>query len=193
MFHSGYARLFNSNQSTDISSPSKLLVQIILLQCFYYLSALVIFYMVASLNGYDFKIDWVFSWELVSSENALGLILFVLWLFDSLLCVLFVTVIVGRSKLAWDFAVTVHIINLIVVWLYTDKFPTSVLWWCLQILSGVLLVTLSTYSTRWNELRTTFFDNMLDQQELGEVRHPVHSEPIEMTPYRKDLEDSSSK
>lgn len=193
MFHSGYARLFNSNQSTDISSPSKLLVQIILLQCFYYLSALVIFYMVASLNGYDFKIDWVFSWELVSSENALGLILFVLWLFDSLLCVLFVTVIVGRSKLAWDFAVTVHIINLIVVWLYTDKFPTSVLWWCLQILSGVLLVTLSTYSTRWKELRTTFFDNMLDQQELGEVRHPVYSEPIEMTPYPKDLEGSSSK
>ena len=193
MFHSGYTRLFNSNQSTDISTPSKLLVQIILLQCFYYLSALVIFYMVASLNGYDFKIDWVFSWELVSSENALGLILFVLWLFDSLLCVLFVTVIVGRSKLAWDFAVTVHIINLIVVWLYTEKFPMSILWWCLQILSGVLLVTLSTYSTRWKELRTTFFDNMLDQQELGEVRHPVHSEPIEMTPYLKDLEGSNSK
>ena len=193
MFHSGYTRLFNSNQSTDISTPSKLLVQIILLQCFYYLSALVIFYLVASLNGYDFKIDWVFSWELVSSENALGLILFVLWLFDSLLCVLFVTVIVGRSKLAWDFAVTVHIINLIVVWLYTEKFPMSILWWCLQILSGVLLVTLSTYSTRWKELRTTFFDNMLDQQELGEVRHPVHSEPIEMTPYLKDLEGSNSK
>lgn len=190
MLYTGYTRLFNSNQSTDITNPSKLLVQIVILQCFYYLSALVIFYLVASLNGYDFKIDWVFSWELVSSENALGLILFLLWLFDSLLCVLFVTVIVGRSKLAWDFAITVHIINLIVVWVYSRKFPTSVLWWCLQVLSGVLLVTLSTYSTRWKELRTTFFDNMLDQQELGEVRNHVQTDPIEMSPYP---EPSSSK
>ena len=90
------------------------------------------------------------------TDNAMGLTLFMMWLFDALLCVLFVTVIVGRSKLAWDFAVTVYIINLIVVWTYTGKFPSSILWWCLQVLSAVLLVTLSTYSTRWNELRTTF-------------------------------------
>ncbi|OBA16983.1 hypothetical protein METBIDRAFT_33818 [Metschnikowia bicuspidata var. bicuspidata NRRL YB-4993] len=105
----------------------------------------------------------------------MGLILFALWLFDSLLCVLFVTIIVGRSKLAWDFAVTVHILNVIVVWLYTGKFPASFLWWCLQIISGVILVTLSTYSTRWKELRTTFFDEMLEQQELGEVRQEEDS------------------
>ena len=104
----------------------------------------------------------VFLWELVEPDNAMGLTLFMMWLFDALLCVLFVTVIVGRSKLAWDFAVTVYIINLIVVWTYTGKFPSSILWWCLQVLSAVLLVTLSTYSTRWNELRTTFFDGMVD-------------------------------
>lgn len=179
LFSSGYARLFNSNSSTDINSPSKLFFQIVVLQCFYYLSALIIFYLVASLNGYDFKLDWVFLWELVSLENALGLILFALWLFCSLLCVLFVTIIVGRSKLAWDFAVTVHIINLLVVWLYTGQFPTSILWWCLQVLSGVLLVALSTYLTRWKELRTTFFENMLDQQELGQVNH---DQGIEMRP-----------
>lgn len=165
----GYIKLFNSNRSTDVTNPSKLFFQIIVLQCFYYFSALVIFYLVASLDGYDFKWDWIFLWEIVSLDNALGLILFVLWLFDSLLCVLFVTIIVGRSKLAWDFAVTVHIINLIVVWVYSKRFPTSILWWCLQVLSGVLLVTLSTYSTRWKELRTSFFDNMLDRQERGEA------------------------
>lgn len=153
-------------------SPLRIAFQIVILQCFYYLTALLIFYLVSLLNGYDFSIDWIFSWELIEPNNAMGLTLFALWLFDSLLCVLFVTIIVGRSKLAWDFAVTVHIVNLGVVWLYTGKFPTSLLWWCLQILSGVLLVTLSTYSTRWKELRTTFFENMLDQQELGEVQHP---------------------
>ncbi|KAM9890820.1 hypothetical protein OXX79_011160 [Metschnikowia pulcherrima] len=157
------------------STPLRITGQILLLQCFYYLTALVAFYLVSSLNGYEFSVKWVFSWELIEPNNAMGLILFALWLFDSLLCVLFVTIIVGRSKLAWDFAITVHILNLIVVWLYTGKFPTSLLWWCLQILSGVILVTLSTYSTRWKELRTTFFNEMLEQQELGEVRHTGQS------------------
>lgn len=163
MFLNGYQRLFQSN--SDVTNPVKLLLQIVILQCFYYLSALVIFYLVSSLNGYDFKIDFVFLWELISLDNAMGLILFALWLFDSLLCVLFVTIIVGRSKLAWDFALTVHIINLLVVWVYSGDFPTSTLWWCLQIMSAVLLVTLSTYLTRWSELRTTFFNNMLDSNE----------------------------
>ncbi|CAK7890661.1 protein Sys1p [[Candida] anglica] len=170
LFSNGY-RLLNNVVSSDMTNPSKLLFQIVVLQCFYYLTALVIFYLVSTLNGYNFKIDWIFSWELISPENAMGLTLFVLWLFDSLLCVIFVTIVVGRSKLAWDFAITVHIINLIVVWVYTGKFPTSALWWCLQVLSGVILVTLSTYMTRWKELRTTFFDDMLDQQERGEVDH----------------------
>lgn len=163
-------------------TPLRITGQILLLQCFYYLTALVAFYLVSLLNGYDFSVNWVFSWELIEPNNAMGLILFVLWLFDSLLCVLFVTIIVGRSKLAWDFAVTVHILNLAVVWLYTGKFPTSLLWWCLQILSGVILVTLSTYSTRWKELRTTFFDEMLEQQELGEVRHQEESIPMKNIP-----------
>ncbi|KAK6461493.1 integral membrane protein S linking to the trans Golgi network-domain-containing protein [Scheffersomyces coipomensis] len=188
IFSNGYTRLANAYQSSDISSPSKLLFQIVILQCFYYLSALIIFYLVASLNGYDFKLDWIFSWELVASDNAMGLILFILWLFDSLLCVLFVTIIVGRSKLAWDFAITVHIINLLVVWSYTRKFPTSILWWCLQILSGVILVTLSTYSTRWKELRTTFFDNMLDQQETGQVQN---TESFELRDLPKPSEPST--
>jgi hypothetical protein len=58
----------------------------------------------------------------------------------------------------------------------------SILWWCLQVLSGVLLVVLSTYLTRWKELRTTFFENMLDQQELGQVRHETSIEMSNLTP-----------
>lgn len=157
-----YLKLY---QDKDYTNPKKLLVQIIVLQIFYYLSALLIFYIVALLNGYEFSIDWIFQWELVSFENTLGLTLFVLWLFDSLMCVLFVTIVVGRSKLAWDFAVTIHIINLIITWCYVGKFPMSALWWMLQVISAFLLVTLSTYSTRWKELRVTFFTDMLETQQ----------------------------
>lgn len=184
LFSNGYQRLVSGVQSTDINNPSRLLFQIILLQCFYYLTALVIFYLVSSLNGYDFQVEWIFLWELITLDNAMGLTLFMLWLVDSLLCVLFVTIIVGRSKLAWDFAITIHIINLIVVWVFTKKFPTSILWWCLQVISGLILLTLSTYLTRWKELRTTFFGDMLDQQELGQVDHS--DDPIEMHNLNKE-------
>lgn len=77
----------------------------------------------------------------------------------------------GGSILAWHFALTFHVITLIVVQLYSGKFLTAMLYCYLHILSGVLLMTLTTYFTRRNELRTTFFDNMLEQQELGEIRH----------------------
>lgn len=142
--------------------PVRIATQILLLQCFYYLTALVLFYLVASLNGQEFEFAWILLWEYVEPSNTFGLTLFALWLVDALLSVVFVTFIVGRSKLAWDFALTVHIINLAVVWVYSGEFPTLVLWWCLQVVSGFLLVTLLTYSTRWKELRTTFFDQMLE-------------------------------
>lgn len=179
MFKNGYSKLVNSNQLTDTSSPVKLVLQILVLQCFYYLTANVIFCAISWLNGYEYHLSWVVSWEIITIDNAMGLTLFVLWLFDSLLSVLFVTIIVGRSKLAWDFALTVHIINLLIVWLYSSKFPTSILWWCLQILSALVLVVLSTYLTRWKELRTTFFNEMLDQQELGEVPQSIEMDNIQ--------------
>lgn len=188
MFGNGkYKSLLSRGHFNDINNPTRLLLQIVLLQSFYYLTALIVFYLASSINGYDFNLDFIFLWELVTPENAMGLFLFALWLLNSLICVVFVTAVVGRSKLAWDFAVTIHIINLLVVWVYTAKFPTSALWWCLQFLSGIILVTLSTYLTRWRELRTTFFDNMLEQQEQGEVEHTSNNNPIEL----HDLRDPS--
>lgn len=173
-----YQRLFSDDLSTDITNPTRLAVQILMIQLFYYFAALIMFYMVAQFNGYDFALDWVFSWTHVDFDEPQGILLFLIWLFDLLLCVLFLTLIVGRLKLAWDFALTVHIINLIVVWIYLGRFPTLLLWWSLQVLSGFLLVTLSTYSTRWKELRQTFFDDLLER---GEAPQRAQEELIEMT------------
>lgn len=105
----------------------------------------------------------------------------------------FLTVIVGRSKLAWDFAITIHAINFIVVFLYTRKFP-SFSWFFLQILSSLILIFLGTWTTRWRELRDTFFEGLVDPNE-GEVglvtpsqQHSNHSE-LEQSPIQlKDLE-----
>ncbi|AET41565.1 Sys1p Ecym_8285 [Eremothecium cymbalariae DBVPG len=143
-------------------SPSKILLQIFLLQIFYYLTAYSLFYAWAILSGYEFEASkWLFSWELIDFSNSFGIVLSGLWLFDALICVLFLTVIVGRSKLAWDFAVTIHAINLIIVWFHTKELP-SFSWFFLQLCSSLILVFLGTWTTRWKELRDTYFDGLLD-------------------------------
>ncbi|ODV63284.1 Sys1p ASCRUDRAFT_17799, partial [Ascoidea rubescens DSM 1968] len=143
-------------------SPQKLFFQIVLLQSLYYIIATVLFFFTASVSGYEFSFSWVFSWEIISFVNTLGLTLSCLWLLDTLLCVLMITLIVGRSKLAWDFALTLHLINLIVVWLYSSSFPNTFSWWFLQFVNCLILVFLGTMTSRWRELKDSFFDGMVD-------------------------------
>ncbi|EDO17571.1 hypothetical protein Kpol_534p52 [Vanderwaltozyma polyspora DSM 70294] len=146
----------------DSLSPRKIALQIILLQLFYYFTAAVLFYGWGTFFGYDIDIKkWLFSWEAVDFTNSVGLSVSVLWLVDALICVIFLTVIVGRSKLAWDFAITIHAINLIIVFFYTGSLP-SLQWLLIQVLSMLILVFLGTWTSRWKELRDTFFEGLLD-------------------------------
>lgn len=82
--------------------------------------------------------------------------------------------VIGRSKLAWDFAVTVHAINLFCCWMY-EGFPKSFSWWLLQVTSVLLMVGLGTYTTRWKELRDTFFDDLIDPEMADTERMIAHS------------------
>ncbi|SCU79364.1 LAFA_0B02652g1_1 [Lachancea sp. 'fantastica'] len=153
----------------DSLSPLKITVQIVLLQLFYYATGYVLFYGWSRLGGYDVPIgQWLFSWEAIDFSNSLGLTLSVLWLLDSLICVLFLTVIVGRSKLAWDFGITIHAVNLLIVWIKTGRWP-SLSWFVVQLLSSLILVFLGTWSSRWRELRDTFFDGLVDPQTVESV------------------------
>lgn len=152
---------------SDQLSPSTLLKQIVLLQCFYYVTAIVLCYAVALLQGLEFSLGWIFDWQYVTLENSLGVYLIAMWLFDSFVCVVFMTLIVGRSKLAWDFALTILLINLVIVSVYARAIPQSFIWWIVQIGSGIVLVSLGTWTSRWRELRDTFFDGLNDA-ELGQ-------------------------
>ncbi len=155
------------------SSPSRLILQIVTLQFFYYITAFVLFFITANLIGQPFDAKWMFSWRIITIGTSLGITLIMLWLFDSLISVIFIMLVIGRSKLAWDFAVTVHVINLMFAWLY-EGFPKSISWWCLQVTSACIMVGLGTYSTRWKELRDTFFEGLIDP-ELGQADNMVVS------------------
>lgn len=142
----------------DSLAPKRLLYQIILLQVIYYLigGILISFYYLVSGNPFDFMV--VFSWEPVRRDTTIGWTLAMLWLLDTFFSVLAMTIIVGRSKLALDFTLTLHGINILVAWIVSGEFPSSLLWWGVQGLSVILMVTLGTWTSQWRELRTTFFD-----------------------------------
>jgi hypothetical protein len=146
-------------RQVDSLAPKRLFTQILLLQLVYYTIGLVFiaFYYIAAGRPFDFYV--VFSWEPLRSDTTIGWTLSMVWLLDTFFSVLAMTVIVGRSKLALDFTLTLHGINIIVAWLVTGRFPASILWWAVQGLSMLLMVFLGTWTTKWRELRTSFFDS----------------------------------
>lgn len=147
----------------DSLSPSKITVQIILLQIFYYLTAVILFFMFSKIFGYPVSsyTEWLFDSNLVQFDTMYGLVYSSLWLVDSFICCFFLTVIVGRSKLAWDFAITIHAINLLCSTLYTGHLP-QIRWWLVQICSSLILIFLGTYMSKWHELRDTFFEDLVE-------------------------------
>lgn len=84
--------------------------------------------------------------------------------------VIFLLLLVGRSKLVLDFALTIHFIHLIVTWVYTRAFPTNRLWWALQVVSVGFMTTLGVWSCRWRELRPISFGGGAGGGKNGEVR-----------------------
>lgn len=174
----------------DTLSPFKITLQIVLLQIFYYFTASVLFFTWSKLEGHslDFK-NWLFSFKYIDFTNAYGLTLSFLWLLTSLICVIFLTVIVGRSKLAWDFGITVHAINLIIVLLHTYQVPT-IEWFLLQFLSSLILVFLGTWTSRWRELRDTFFEGMVEVSNIPASSDNINSSNNTADEYirLKDLE-----
>ncbi|XBW36032.1 hypothetical protein QEN19_001607 [Hanseniaspora menglaensis] len=142
-------------------SVPKLLLQIFIIQFFFYINFIILWKTVAYLLGYDLS-NSILAYSNFTIKDARGATNIICWLINSLITSFLISVIVGRSKLAWDFALTVHIINLILSFAYNKSLPTSVTWWIVQLISSLLIIFLGTYMSRFRELRDTFFDELLD-------------------------------
>ncbi len=65
--------------------------------------------------------------------------------------------LVSRSKLVLDFALTLHLIHLVVVTLYTGLLPRNAMWWVTMVSSSAVTAAGGTYGCRWRELRPINF------------------------------------
>lgn len=71
--------------------------------------------------------------------------------------VILLLLLVNRSKLIPDFALTIHFIHFLVVSLYTHELPSNLLWWGLQGTSAGLMIILGIWACQWRELQPLSF------------------------------------
>ncbi|POS87787.1 hypothetical protein EPUL_001694 [Erysiphe pulchra] len=66
-------------------------------------------------------------------------------------------VLVRRSKLVLDFALTLHFIHLLTVSLYSHSLPRNITWWTTQFISAGAIILMGVWSCQWRELRPISF------------------------------------
>ncbi|KAK9466695.1 integral membrane protein S linking to the trans Golgi network-domain-containing protein [Lipomyces arxii] len=154
----------------DSLAPGRLFIQIIVLQTLYYLTAAVFILFTCLVAGTKFTPDLVFSWRSLQIDNTVGWTVCLVWFLSAVFDVLYLTMIVGRSKLVFDFVLTIHGISLVVTTVYTKHFPVSLLWWLLQIASILAMVFLGTWASRWRELSVMYFPSIITSNSAASSR-----------------------
>ncbi|KAK9365322.1 integral membrane protein S linking to the trans Golgi network-domain-containing protein [Lipomyces kononenkoae] len=178
----------------DSLAPSRLATQIVILQTLYYVTATVFILFTCLVAGTPFSLDLIFSWKTLRIDTTIGWTICLVWFLNSIFNVLFLTLFVGRSKLVFDFVLTIHGINLLITTLYAGHFPTSLLWWLLQIASISTMLTLGTWASRWRELNVIYFPPVAASTasvtaETQSAGGPVNDvEEYEMAERQTDLE-----
>ncbi|KJZ77296.1 hypothetical protein HIM_03617 [Hirsutella minnesotensis 3608] len=138
--------------------PFKIATQISILQALFYAAALVLMLFTALVAGMPFSLDLVFGWERVRGDTTRGWLLGLVWILDGGLCMaVAIVVLVARSKLVPDFAITIHFLHLIFTSLYSRAIPRNYMWWIAMFGSSAVAVSLGMWGCQYRELQPVFF------------------------------------
>nr|POF02295.1 protein sys1 [Quercus suber] len=138
-------------------APLRILTQIALLQLSYYGVALVLIVFTTFVAGQHPNAGVFLDWHNLRSDVTTGWTLGLCWMLDSLITVIPILLLIARSKLVLDFALTIHFINLLVTTLYTRAIPDTLYWWLVQICSAALMTSLGMWACQWRELQPMMF------------------------------------
>ncbi|KAF2827338.1 hypothetical protein CC86DRAFT_393494 [Ophiobolus disseminans] len=140
-------------------SPTRILTQIVLLQLAYYACATVLIVFTAIVAGKEVSTDLLFNWRSLRGDTTVGWTLGLVWVLNSLIwdSAIFILLLIARSKLVLDFALTVHFIHLVVTSLYSHGVPANFLWWMLQICSATVMTSVGVWACQWRELKPINF------------------------------------
>ncbi|OTA05543.1 Integral membrane protein Sys1 [Trichoderma parareesei] len=138
--------------------PLKIAAQIATLQALYYLAALVLFLFTTLVAGMPFSFDLIFTWDRVRGDTTQGWLMAFVWLLDGGFCMsVAIVILIARSKLVPDFALTIHFLHLLLTTLYTRSLPRNSMWWLTMAASSAAAVGLGMWGCRYRELQPVFF------------------------------------
>ncbi|KAK6387686.1 Integral membrane protein of the Golgi [Exophiala oligosperma] len=137
--------------------PLKIIRSILLLQLFYYSVAFILILFTTLVLGQRFSPALLFDWHSIRGDNTVGWTVGFLWVVDGFIIVIPILLLVARSKLVPDFALTIHFIHLLITSFYTRSLPTNLLWWGLEAASAALTISLGVWACRYRELQPISF------------------------------------
>ncbi|PYH89238.1 hypothetical protein BO71DRAFT_390024 [Aspergillus ellipticus CBS 707.79] len=151
---------------TDLP-PLKIVRKILLLQLAYYATATALILFTTLVYGTVFSLDLVFSWNALRGDTTIGWMLGLVWMLTSGIGVIFLLLLVSRSKLIPDFSLTLHFMHLIATTLYSHSVPANWLWWGLQGASAAFMTFLGIWACRWRELQPISFGGIAPSSSSG--------------------------
>lgn len=139
--------------------PLRILTQIAVLQAGLYTVATLLLLFTSLVSGRPFSLDLLLGWEAVRGDTTQGWLVAFVWLLAAGLFAggLGTVLVVRRSKLVLDFALSMHALHLVVVTLYTHALPQNAAWWLTMALSSIVAVALGTWGCRYRELQPITF------------------------------------
>ncbi|KAK5686286.1 hypothetical protein LTS10_002402 [Elasticomyces elasticus] len=139
-------------------APLRIVTQIALLQLAYYVVAVVLiaFVMVVA-TGQRPEAKHFLDWRELRGDVTTGWTLGLCWMLDSLVTVIPILLLIARSKLVTDFALTIHFLHLVITSLYVRAIPTTIYWWLIQTASAGLMTGVGIWACRWRELQPMAF------------------------------------
>ncbi|KAI0996445.1 hypothetical protein K3495_g11736 [Podosphaera aphanis] len=162
--------------------PLRIFSQIVMLQIIYYISACALILFSALVAGRHFTLDLVLNWRSLRGDTAVGWTLGVVWISNSVVGVIAMLILIQRSKLILDFALTLHFIHLLVVSFYSHSLPRNLLWWALQVISSGIMTALGVWSCQWRELRPINFGTVSNT--VAEIFPNISDRDHDLTPER---------
>ncbi|KAF4126120.1 protein SYS1 [Geosmithia morbida] len=138
--------------------PVEIACQIATLQALYYVAAVVLFVLTTLLAGASFDLGIVLGWDRVRGDTTQGWVMSFVWILDGGICMpIAIVLLIARSKLVPDFALTIHFLHLLITTAYTRSLPRHSLWWLTMAGSSALCVVLGMWACRYRELQPVFF------------------------------------
>jgi protein SYS1 len=174
-------------------NPRKLLLQMLLVQLSYTLTAMLLITFVALIMAYPLRLDYVLLERPFRMDVVYGWALAFLFVLSSFFTyaisnsltdvssIIYLVLIVRRSQYIVDFVLTLEFFHLIFTMLYNKHFPTKLLWWLTHLCEIAIMIPGGRYFCRMRELRPIEFGTyeMLDTDPERQDSEPTYTEDNE--------------